>query len=104
MKSLTFLLLILISSPLHSEDPYLGRPLPEEVPLRISQIRKDTSADEVYRLLGKPDRTAKQIIFRRSVEQWIYLAPISLRIEISWIPGETGRVLTLRSLVQPGRD
>jgi hypothetical protein len=38
----------------------------------VREIKKDMTADEVQSLIGKPGRVARQILFRRHLEQWIY--------------------------------
>jgi hypothetical protein len=58
------------------------------------------TADEVLKLIGKPDRIARQILFRRHLEQWIY-EDLAARIEFNCLPGEEPRVQSVRSEQSP---
>ncbi len=51
---------------------------------------------EVRRLLGPPDRIARQILYRRYLEQWIYDAPLALRIGFDCLPGQDPQVQTVQ--------
>jgi hypothetical protein len=67
-------------------------PTPEERAQNIPKIKRGLPATEVRNLLGKPDRIARQILFRRHLEQWIYDNPINARVEIVYSPGEEAQV------------
>lgn len=60
----------------------------------INDIKKDMTADEVRNRLGKPDRVARQILFRRHLEQWIY-DDLNVRIEFNCLPAEEPRVINV---------
>jgi hypothetical protein len=49
----------------------------------IKQVRAGMTADEVRTLLGRPSRTARQILYRRYLEQWQYDEPDGLWVEFS---------------------
>lgn len=63
----------------------------EERRERLGRVKKDMTADEVQRLLGRPDSIARQILFRRHFEQWVY-DDLEARIEFVCLPGEEPRV------------
>ena len=62
------------------------------------RIRAGMTAAEVRRLLGPPDRVARQILYRRSLEQWIYEAPLALRIGLDCLPGQDPQVQTVQAI------
>lgn len=64
---------------------------PEERRARMAQVKKEMTADQVQRLLGRPDSIARQILFRRHFEQWIY-ADLGMWIEFVCLRGEEPRV------------
>jgi hypothetical protein len=68
--------------------------LAAEQPEWLADVRKDMTAAEVQKLLAprKPDRVARQILFRRHLEQWIF-DDSGVRIEFDCLPGEEPRVL-----------
>jgi hypothetical protein len=65
----------------------------------LARVRVGLTAKEVRQLLGRPARTARQILDRRYREQWIYDAPASLRIDFDCLRGQEPRVIALH---QPG--
>jgi hypothetical protein len=50
-------------------------------PRPLDRVRRGMSPDEVRQLLGPPPRVARQLLFGRYVEQWIYPAPVAGRVE-----------------------
>jgi hypothetical protein len=62
------------------------------------EIRKGMTADEVRVRLGPPTKVARQILFRRHLEQWTYDAPIGLRIELDCVRGQNAQVASVHSL------
>lgn len=58
---------------------------------RPEEVKKDMTADAVLKLAGKPDRIARQILFRRHLEQWVY-DDLGLRVEFNCVLGEEPRV------------
>ncbi len=89
LSSVLCLLACFEKCPIFGQEP---NPLPEERVENIAQIRRGMPATEVRKLLGTPDRIARQILFRRHFEQWIYDNPINARIEIVSTPGEEAQV------------
>jgi hypothetical protein len=61
----------------------------------IERIHPGMTAAEVQTLLGRPDRTPRQILYRRFREQWIYDDFPGLRIEFDCIKGQDPRVIAV---------
>src|ERR1700722_5188275 len=60
--------------PLERFDP--DRPLPEVERLqRLEFVRPGLTAEQVRQVLGAPKRVARQILYLRYFEQWVYDAP-----------------------------
>ncbi len=77
-------------------------PPPEQVePMdrqrKVQQVRPGMTPDEVRRLLGPPERVARQILYRRYLEQWIYDPPLSLRIGWDCLSGQDPQVQTVQA-------
>ena len=53
---------------------------------------------ELLEVLGRPKKIARQILFRRHLEQWTYDAP-PLRIELHCVRGQKARVTSVHSLL-----
>jgi hypothetical protein len=54
----------------------IGRPtMPPPVPKHLESIKRGMTMDEVKQILGPPSRTARQILYRRHLEQWQYDEP-----------------------------
>jgi hypothetical protein len=53
---------------------------------------------EVQRLLGPPKRTARQILYRRYLEQWVYEGAKPVRIEFDCVRGKEPQILTVQPL------
>jgi hypothetical protein len=67
------------------------------LPLKPAQIRPGMTASEVIESLGQPQRVARQILFRRYLEQWTYDAPAGLVLELDCLRGQDPRVLTVHA-------
>jgi hypothetical protein len=69
----------------------------------IDKVKAGMAADAVRQLLRAPDRTARQILYRRYLEQWIYVNPEGLWIEWDCQKGQEPRVLSVHApgLPQP---
>ena len=98
MKALAFLGLFMSFAGAACEEAPL-RMSPQEIRERLNRLKKEMPADEVRRLLGKPQRVSRQIVFRRTVEQWVYDAPISTRVEFSQLPGQEARTVSWKTNV-----
>src|SRR5262245_47567465 len=69
-----------------------------EVPQKSGDVRKGISAKEVQASLGLPRKIARQILYRRHLEQWTYDAPISVRVELDCVRGQEPHVISVHSL------
>src|SRR5690242_7680636 len=67
-------------------------------PAEVDQLRPGMSQDEVRRLLGPPRQTARQILYRRYLEQWVYDGPNAVRIEFDCVRGKEPQILTVHPL------
>jgi hypothetical protein len=77
-------------------DP--AKPPPEAERLqRIDQVRAGISPAQVRHLLGGPQRVARQILYHRYFEQWLYDAPFHLRVEFDCRQGQEPQVVSVRS-------
>ena len=61
---------------------------------QIDDTNFDQAYGEVHRLLGPPDRRARQVLYRRYLEQWVYDPPLSLRISFDCLAGQDPHVQT----------
>ena len=61
-----------------------------------ASLRPGMTAGQVRKRLGPPERVARQILFRRHLEQWVYPAE-RLRVEFECVPGAEAQILTVRS-------
>ena len=67
----------------------------EAIRARLSEVQKEMTADQVRKLLGKPDRVSRIIIFRRHLEQWNF-DQLGVQIEFNCLPNSEPRVLNVR--------
>lgn len=75
----------------------LSAPPPGE-PADETRLRPGLTAAEVLQRHGEPARIARQVIYRRCLEQWIYDAPLSVRIEFDSPLGQPSQILTVQPL------
>lgn len=68
-----------------------------KAPPAASSLRPGMTAAQVLDLLGPPKRVARQVIYKRCLEQWIYDVP-SLRIELDSVQGQLAHVLSVHSI------
>jgi hypothetical protein len=68
-------------------------PAPRNDASRIRQLRSGMTPDEVRQLLGPPQRIARQILYHRYLEQWVYDAPLSVRVEFDCPRGQPSRLI-----------
>ena len=67
-------------------------PADPPAPKRLDAVKRGMTTDEVKRHLGPPPRTARQILFRRHLEQWHYDYPAGW-VEFQCAKGEEPFVL-----------
>ncbi len=51
-------------------------------------VRRGMTAAEVRQLLGPPVRVARQALYRRHIEQWVYENPQPIRVILNSVRGE----------------
>jgi hypothetical protein len=61
-------------------------------------LQRGLSFDRVRELLGPPHRVARQVLFHRYLEQWVYGPPYDFRIEFDCLRGQKAQLLTVHSL------
>jgi hypothetical protein len=78
-----------------------GEPVGPVAPFSIdlSRLRTGLPAVEVVQILGPPKRVARQILYKRCMEQWIYETPYPLRIEFDCVQGRQSQILTVRPII-----
>jgi hypothetical protein len=54
---------------------------PPAAPRPLESVRRGMTPDEVRQLLGPPPRIARQLVFGRYLEQWVYPPPTAARVE-----------------------
>jgi hypothetical protein len=57
------------------------------------RLRPGMSPEEVKKLLGPPNRMARQVLYRRYLEQWIYDGTTPLTVEFSSLKGQDPQLL-----------
>ena len=89
----------------------VGAPLPDFPPLPIDQplreadriqrlaaVEPGRSPDQVRQLIGAPQSVSRQILYHRCLEQWLYDAPFSVRLEFDCPRGQEPRLLSVQPL------
>jgi hypothetical protein len=72
---------------------------PEDVDL--GRLRPGMTQDEVRQVLGPPQRVARQVLYRRYLEQWLYERPRPVRVEFDCVRGQPPQVLSVQPLPLP---
>ncbi len=54
----------------------------------VEKLRPGMSLDQVRDILGPPRRIARQILYQRYLEQWVYESPLLLRLEFDCRRGQ----------------
>lgn len=102
------LVLLLAALSLAARPPQADAPLPFDPnkPLtdaeraeRLKQVQPGLSPEQVRQLLGPPGRTARQILYRRSREQWLYDAPFAVRLEFEYVRGQEPHLQSVQPVV-----
>jgi hypothetical protein len=61
------------------------------------QLRPGMTPVEVRKLLGPPQRVARQVLYHRYLEQWVYDAPAPVRVEFDCPSGQPARLVSVTS-------
>jgi hypothetical protein len=72
-----------------------AEPKPIDEPPGPGRIRAGMTAAEVKLAVGPPQRIARQILYHRYLEQWLYLNPGPFRVEFDAPRGQAGRVISV---------
>jgi hypothetical protein len=67
----------------------------------LARLRPGMTQAEVRGLLGPPKRVARQILYRRYLEQWVYEGAHAARIEFDCVRGKEPQILTVHPLTPP---
>jgi hypothetical protein len=89
-------LLLVVGAQQPGAEPSAGRP-GKKAGWR-DQLTPGRRPDEVRKLLGKPNRTCRQILAHRHLEHWLYDAPYRVRIVFDCLRGQKPQLLTVRDL------
>jgi hypothetical protein len=76
---------------------------PGRAPADLSRLRPGLTAAEVVQVLGPPKRVARQVLYKRCVEQWYYDAPFPLRVELDWVQGRESQFQAVHPIALPRR-
>jgi hypothetical protein len=68
--------------------------------LQQGRLTVQMTPTEMTKLLGPPKRKARQILYRRYLEQWIYDSPIPLCVTFNCPRGQDPVVLTVHLLTR----
>jgi hypothetical protein len=88
-----------IDRPRKEDAPGTARELaPQQRQDLRGKLQRGLSFDRVRDLLGPPHRVARQILFHRALEQWVYGPPYDFRIEFDCPRGQKAQLLSVHSL------
>jgi hypothetical protein len=98
MRQTLLVVVVSIAALLWSDGHPAGRAAdagkPEASP-DLKKLRPGLSQAEVRELLGPPRHVARQILYRRYLEQWLYDAPNAVRVEFDCVRGKAPQILTV---------
>jgi hypothetical protein len=81
------------------EPPAAVRELtPKQRQALRDKLQRGLSFERVRDLLGPPHRVARQVLFHRYLEQWVYGPPYDFRLEFDCLRGQKAQLLTVHSL------
>jgi hypothetical protein len=63
-----------------------------------TKLKHGLSPEQVRDVLGPPHRVARQVLFHRSLEQWVYGPPYDFRLEFDCSRGQKAQLLSVHSL------
>jgi hypothetical protein len=73
-----------------------GAPAPPKSKLAgADRLHAGMTPAEVRQVLGPPQRVARQILYHRYLEQWVYNAPTSVRVEFDFPHGQPPRLVSV---------
>jgi hypothetical protein len=101
MRRNSLILLVFGAALLMTDRPRAADPDRPDAPVDLEKLRPGTPQAEVLRRLGPPKHTARQILYRRYLEQWVYEGPNAVRIEFDCVRGKEPQILTVQPLTLP---
>ncbi len=72
----------------------------------FAKLESGMTADQVRQRVGTPKHIARQILYHRYLEQWIYDGPVAARLQFDCPRGQQPQLLWKRTLTdkaRPGR-
>jgi hypothetical protein len=73
-----------------------AKPPPEaERAQRLALLQVRMTPDQVRRLLGEPQHTARQVLNQRCLEQWVYDQVFQVRLEFEYPRGQEPHLLSV---------
>jgi hypothetical protein len=97
---LALLLLVLLTPPRLPSAPVPEPPPDDERQRLLGKLTPGLPADKVEELLGgrrNPPRRARQILYQRYREQWLYDHPFPLRLDLDGPRGRDPHLLSVQS-------
>ncbi len=74
-----------------------GRADDADKPADLSRLHKGLTQAQVRQFLGPPNHVARQILYRRYLEQWVYDGPNPVRIEFDCVRGNKPQIITVHA-------
>jgi hypothetical protein len=71
---------------------------PEQRQILRDKLQRGLSFERVRDILGQPHRVARQVVFHRYLEQWVYGPPYDFRIDFDCLRGQKPQLLAVHSL------
>jgi hypothetical protein len=88
-----------IDPPRKENAPGAARELtPEQRQALRDKLQRGLSFERVRDLLGPPHRVARQVLFHRYLEQWVYGPPYDFRLEFDCPRGQKAQLQSVHSL------
>jgi hypothetical protein len=78
-----------------AEQPAVKVQTEEDWARALERLRPGMNLEQVREVLGAPRRIARQILYQRYLEQWLYDTPLPLRLEFDCRRGQPPFLLPL---------
>lgn len=104
-RFLLFLFSLFVFAPAAGDDPYVGNELRkvnknilnDDNNLKRDQIRIGMSPENIRTMYGMPDKIARQVLFQRFIEQWLYKKK-GLRVAFDCFKGRDAIVVSAQQV------
>ena len=70
---------------------------------RLAAVATGLTPGQVRRLIGAPQHVAREVLYHRCVEQWVYDSLFQVRLEFDCPRGQEARLQSVQPPVVPGR-